>query len=254
MTIAETTFVLVDTETTSADPATADLLEVAAIHCDWMGRSFGQFHTLVRPTRPIPPEASGIHGLCDRDVVNAPDRATVERALLAFVADNAVIVTYNASFDAQVLANGPLFGTREASWLCAERLAHHLVPESVNHKLGTLRWMLGDDALVTGGLPAHRALADVFVLRYVFLRLLRKFSEATGAVLGTLETQALLDFARQPYELRSLPFGKHFGLPLGLVPDDYLRWLLSERGPADMRPDTRYTVERELERRKQVAA
>lgn len=57
-----------------------------------------EFCTLVNPGRPIPAQASAVHGIGDLDVSFAPAFAEAGRELLAFI-EGAVIVAHNAPFD-----------------------------------------------------------------------------------------------------------------------------------------------------------
>ena len=57
---------------------------------------------LVRPSRPIPEEATAVHGISDGDVAQAPRFAQIAAELLARLGD-AVFVAHNASFDLGML-------------------------------------------------------------------------------------------------------------------------------------------------------
>lgn len=58
--------------------------------------------TLVRPTRPIPAEATAIHGITDDMVATAPSWPEVADQYAALIADRTV-VAYNAAFDVRLL-------------------------------------------------------------------------------------------------------------------------------------------------------
>lgn len=63
------------------------------------------YTTRIDPATAIPPAASAIHGIRDRDVVGAPRFADVLSDLLAVVADQ-LLVTYNGvDFDVPLLLN-----------------------------------------------------------------------------------------------------------------------------------------------------
>lgn len=92
-----------DTETTGFDPALGHaLVEVAAVVLD-EGRVGETWSTLTDPGRPIPPEASGVHGITDAMVRGAPGTAAVAAALAERCADR-VLVFHNAAFDLPFLA------------------------------------------------------------------------------------------------------------------------------------------------------
>lgn len=243
MTIAETTFVLLDSETSGLDDG-ADLLEVAA-------RRVGTdevFATLVRPTKPIPPEASAIHHLVDADFADAPDRVDALRDLEAWVGASSLVVAHNAPFDRGMIAPA----LAQNRWLCSERLAHHLVPDAPNFKLGTLYYALGGTKIETA---LHRAEADLSPTEFVFFELLGLYTEwaaekcAGDAVrlAKSAEIDSLLAFAERPYVIKRWPMGPDDakGKPLAVIDDGLLKWALKK----DLGSDLRWNVERELKRR-----
>lgn len=93
--------IFLDTETTSADPETCGLVEVAGVRVEG-GSIVGEFCELVNPGQPIPVEATQVHGIDDAMVANAPHAADVQWALADFCA-GAVPVAYNAPFDKRVI-------------------------------------------------------------------------------------------------------------------------------------------------------
>src|SRR5690606_29949165 len=56
-----------DLEATGTDPWHDRIIEIALFRTDGRGYS-----TLVNPHRPIPPEATAVHGITDEDVADAP--------------------------------------------------------------------------------------------------------------------------------------------------------------------------------------
>jgi len=242
----EASFVICDVETSGKDAATADLLEVAALHLDYAGRSFARFESLVRPTAPVPHDSSGIHNLTDEDLADAPSREVVERALQRFVPADSIILAHHAVFDSVVLRNA--LGDRR--WLCTERLAHHVDPDALNFKLGTLRYRYGHRTIDTAGLKAHRAMADVLVLARVFGTLLDYYEQGSGndVTADDAETQ-LVSFAAAPYLVKTILFGKHAGTAIADLPLDYLQWGVGARGFTDD-PDMLHTFRSELARRR----
>ena len=242
--ISETVFALVDCETTGKDPKTAELVEVAAVLIDGRGVIYDRIESFCRPTKPIPPDVMSVHNITNRDVANAPDRATVDEQLRAFIPAEATMVAHFAQYDRAVLEPG--IGVRP--WICTQRLAHHLMPDALNFKLGTLRYVLSEDPIDTEGLAAHRALADVLVLKFVFRVLIEAWAiRCMDAHEPFDDLGALLALAASPYEIRRFPFGKHRGALLANIPAEYFDWAL--RNMTDIDADLRWNIERELERR-----
>lgn len=158
--------VILDTETTGLD-ADAEIVEIAII--DTAGNVL--LDTLIRPTRPIPAEATEIHGITDEMVASAPTWAEIYPQYQAIVAGKA-IVAYNADFDAGMVAAscrahgidpvGKSKGFTNGDWSCAMRLYSRWSGETRDY--GKLRWHKLTAAAEACGVQetgAHRALADV---------------------------------------------------------------------------------------------
>ncbi len=252
MTIDEAVFTLADTETTGTGDD-AQLVEVAARNINSRGVIADRFATLCKPTIAIPAEASAVHHITDVDVVDAPNRATVDAHLEAFVPTDAVVVAHNAMFDQRIL--DPALSSR--LWLCTERLAHHLVPDAPNFKLATLFYHLQlgrvEEAL-------HRADADLAITQRVFIALLQRYRDYCGAKFAgdidnierSEQTETLIGFAERPYIIARCPFGKHRGELMESVPTSYILWAL--RSLDDISPDLKFNFERQLRLRNGKAA
>jgi DNA polymerase-3 subunit epsilon len=94
---------IVDLETTSADPRTARIVAIAAVRISPGTDRPATLSTLVNPGVPIPPEASAIHGITDRDVAGAPPFHRVASRIAGFIGE-ADLAGYNCRrFDIPVL-------------------------------------------------------------------------------------------------------------------------------------------------------
>jgi len=96
------TLVAIDTETTGRDPEVDRMVEVACVL--WRGGQIVEKRSwLVNPGRPIPKEASDVHGISDDAVKDAPPFSAIADEVLALIR-GAVPLAYNAEFDRKVLA------------------------------------------------------------------------------------------------------------------------------------------------------
>jgi CBS domain-containing protein len=95
--------VVFDTETTSLDPARARVVEIGAVRIQG-GRvdEAARFRTLVDPGVPIPPAASGIHGIDAPRLKGAPDFAAAWKDFQKFLGQ-AAVVGHTIDYDLAVL-------------------------------------------------------------------------------------------------------------------------------------------------------
>ncbi|WP_460864671.1 DEDD exonuclease domain-containing protein [Rhodococcus aerolatus] len=156
--LAETTFVVVDLETTGGSAAADAVTEIGAVKVRG-GRVLGELATLVDPGRGVPPQIVALTGITDAMLVDAPPMTQVLPSFLEFAA-GAVVVAHNARFDTGFLRAA--CERQELAWprptvLCTVTLARRVLTrdEAPSVRLGVLAPLLG--ARTT---PTHRALDD----------------------------------------------------------------------------------------------
>lgn len=157
--LVDTTFCVVDLETTGGSPARGSrITEVGAVKVRG-GQILGEFQTLVNPDELIPAYITVLTGITNQMVVQAPRIAEVLPSFLEF-ARGSVLVAHNARFDVGFLKHA----ARELQipWPGFEvvdtvTLARHTVhrDEVRNAKLATLAAHFGATTI-----PDHRALSD----------------------------------------------------------------------------------------------
>ncbi|WP_425303424.1 exonuclease domain-containing protein, partial [Nocardia wallacei] len=102
----DTTFVVVDLETTGTSPERDAITEIGAVKVRG-GEVLGEFATLVNPGCAIPPQIIQVTGITTAMVLDAPRIEAVLPGFLEFAA-GAVLVAHNARFDTGFLkAAGP---------------------------------------------------------------------------------------------------------------------------------------------------
>jgi DNA polymerase-3 subunit epsilon len=169
--LVDTTFVVLDLETTGLSPDRDRITEVGAVRARG-GEVLAELRTFVHPGVPIPPAVTAITGITDADVADAPDVTVVLPSVLDFLGD-AVFVAHNARFDlgflraaAQRLGLPPL----RPRIIDTAVLARRLIRDEVRDlRLGTLaRHLRAPDA------PDHRALNDARATLHVLHALIER--------------------------------------------------------------------------------
>jgi DNA polymerase III subunit epsilon len=156
--LRDTTFVVVDLETTGGSTRDCAITEIGAVKVRG-GEVLGEFQTLVQPGEAIPPFIAVLTGITDAMVATAPRLETALPAFLDF-ARGAVLVAHNAPFDLGFLRAGceqlgldwPAFESVDTARLARRVLTRDEAPDC---KLSSLARLFR--AQVT---PCHRALAD----------------------------------------------------------------------------------------------
>jgi DNA polymerase III epsilon subunit family exonuclease len=160
--LLETTFVVIDLETTGAGPHIgAAITEIGAVKVK-AGKTLGEFETFINPGHPIPDYIKELTGISDSMVHQAPSISTVLPSLFEFLGSHqeTVLVAQNAPFDLAFLKHysrvhgypWPAFAVLDTAIIARKVLTRDEVP---NCKLGTLAAFFG-----TQTTPNHRALDD----------------------------------------------------------------------------------------------
>ena len=161
--------VFLDTETTGLDQ-NAEIVEVAIVAAD--GQAL--VNTLVKPERPIPREATQIHGITNKDVADAPTFARVWQERLQPILARGPVVIFNAPFDLRMIKQSlRRYGLAPEGIKAATCLMKLYAEfrEEWNAARGNYRWQTLENAArqCRLELPAdlHRALGDAFLARAV---------------------------------------------------------------------------------------
>jgi DNA polymerase-3 subunit epsilon len=163
--------VFIDTETTGLG-SDAEVCDIAVVN------SAGEtvLSTLIRPNRPIPAEATAIHGITNAMVEREPLFDEVWPLLKVLFCRHPV-VTYNAAYDSRLIRqsydawfDGFLFPSA-ITYKCAMLLFAQYYGDWNDYKK-SFKWQKLDVAAKCAGYPAwsaHRALGDTLATRAVML-------------------------------------------------------------------------------------
>jgi DNA polymerase III epsilon subunit family exonuclease len=191
--LSDTTFVIVDLETTGASPKKgAAITEIGAVKVR-SGEHLGNFESFVNPLSPIPEYITQMTGITDLMLAKAPVIDEILPAFLEFAGQHneVIIVAHNAPFDLSFLKSAakelditwPKFKTLDTVTIARQVLTKEEVP---NCKLQTLAAYFGTKAQ-----PNHRALDDALATTEILHALLERLGSFD---VNTVES--LMEFAK----------------------------------------------------------
>ncbi|MFQ6008405.1 MAG: exonuclease domain-containing protein [Candidatus Zixiibacteriota bacterium] len=173
-------FIAFDTETTGLWAPAHRLVEIAAVKFRLADDNADTFQSLINPQRPIPADVTGIHGITDEMVADAPTVRSVLKQFIEFCGDDAILIAHNAPFDISFLSCeldrvGLIFPHNLI--LDTVDIYHRLYPELESYSLLALVTIF--DIAKT---QEHRALEDAHLVRRLFIKAIERFGS-----IGSLE-------------------------------------------------------------------
>lgn len=237
MTTSDTKIVVLDVETTGKERSRDQIIEVCLQ--GGLGIEAGIVVWRIRPSVPIHPEATAVHGITEADLQDQPLFSDVAQRITAILADAQVIVGYNVAFDVDMIqaelerARLPLLDLASKQVVDVLRLWHHVEPRTLvaaHEKF--LGWAMAD---------AHAASADVAATGRVLSAMIERFD------LGAKSWPELAAIAN-PFSGREkwigpshhlqwdgdapvFAFGKNRGLRIDQVDPGFLMWMLGKDFP-----------------------
>jgi DNA polymerase III subunit epsilon len=183
--LVDTTFVVVDLETTGLSPVRDRITEIGAVRAR-AGSVEAELRTFVHPGQPIPAAVTAITGITDADVAHAPSIEEILPMLVDFIG-GAVLVAHNAPFDVGfITAAAGRLGIRlpRLTVLDTAVLARRLIRDEVRDvRLGTLARHLRAPTS-----PDHRALNDARATLHVLHALIERAGPLGATSLEDLVT------------------------------------------------------------------
>jgi len=131
-------FAILDVETTSGDPTTGRVMEVAVMAFDGRTERL-RWESLVDPRTGIPPFIRRLTGIDPSMLRDAPTFPAMVRTLQTLTQDR-IVVAHNVRYDMTALEHefartGLVF---ERATLCTERVSRRLLPHLSHHNLASL--------------------------------------------------------------------------------------------------------------------
>lgn len=160
-------YVLVDIETTGLSPIYDDIIEIGAIKVK-NNQMIDSYNQLIKIDRNLPEMITELTGITDEMLKTGKLPQIVLEEFVEFVKDD-VIIGHNVNFDLGFLQNKCkkyLGYNLSNDYIDTLFLARRLVPNSINHKLGTLAKLFN---ISYEG--AHRGLKDVEITYELYNKL-----------------------------------------------------------------------------------
>jgi DNA polymerase III subunit epsilon len=176
------TLLILDLETTGADPTRDRITEIGAIRVE-NGVVVERWQSLVNPERSIPVEIQALTGISNEMVRDAP-RFNALVPTLQRLSEGAIFVAHNARFDYGFIKNEflRLEQAYTADVLCTVRLSRRLAPEHPSHSLDTLVERFALEAQ-----DRHRAMGDAQLVVQLLAALVQTFgAEPVRAAASTI--------------------------------------------------------------------
>ncbi len=162
------TFCSFDTETTGLNSKKNHVVEIGAVKFNNKGVT-GTFNVLINPGCAMPPEATRVNNITDEMLKECPLVEQVLPDFIEFIGES-ILVAHNVGFDLKFInAELERSGMHHLKNKVVDtlRLSKSMFPDMPNHKLQTLAYKLGIQAL-----QAHRAQDDARVCMELFLQCL----------------------------------------------------------------------------------
>lgn len=178
----DTTYCILDLETTGFSPVTEKITEIGIMKVEG-GKVIDKFSCFVNPEKPIPQRVVEVTNITDDMVRDAETIDKVFPRMLDFI-KGSVLVAHNAGFDIGFLKhNARVLGYEfDFTYVDTLSLAQEVFPDFKTYKLGRIAKELGIKVEV-----AHRALDDVDTTVKVFNVMLDKLKERGGLTLEDID-------------------------------------------------------------------
>lgn len=198
---------ILDTETTGIDMP--EIVEAAWIKLNGVQDSVDEYVEFFNPDKQITFGAMSVHNIIKEDLVLC--RKSNEFKLPE---DAKFIIGHNIDYDWKAI------GCPNVKRICTLALSRYLWPEVDSHNQSAMLYFLSNDMDATRQnlKNSHSALCDVKNNH----RLLKLIVEKIGSISSWGDLWNISEKARIP---TVMTFGKHKGLKISDVPEDYKLWL-----------------------------
>ncbi|MBU2749888.1 3'-5' exonuclease [Acidithiobacillus thiooxidans] len=169
------------------------------------------FEQRYQPSGPIAFGAMATHHITGEDLLDCPPPDD-----FVVPAETAFLIGHNIDYDWNVI------GQPDIPRICTLALSRRLWPDDLGHSLGAMMYRLLEKEKAKSLLQdAHSAYYDVLMTRILLQKILEKMPKVRT-------WQRLWEASERARIPVTMPFGKHKGLPIGELPDDYCEWIFKQ--------------------------
>ena len=161
------------------------------------------------PGKPISLGALATHHILDEELVSCPPSTSFK-----LPAGTKYLIGHNIDFDWVAI------GSPEVKRICTLALARSLWPDLDSHTQSALLYFFERDTARDQLRNAHSALADVWICSKIVGKIIEKLHPASLDAFWKMSEKARIPTI--------MPFGKHKGEAINLVPSDYKQWMLRQ--------------------------
>ncbi|MCB0318876.1 MAG: 3'-5' exonuclease [Bdellovibrionales bacterium] len=177
-------FIAFDLETTGTKPGIDEIVEIGAVKFV-NSKATDSFEILVKTTKPIPAEATKVHGITNEML---KDATSLEQSLVKFAefCGDTILVAHNAAFDVKFLThfiNQLQVAAPSGLVIDSYKIAKQTMKDLYNFRLEGLAKHF---SLKLG--KFHRAKDDSRMCGEVFIELVKNLSTTRGESLVSIET------------------------------------------------------------------
>lgn len=248
--------IVVDTETTGVE-SEDDIIELSASLPESTSDDIDDmvnYTKRYKPLKDIPPEASAVHFITNDELQDCGSYKDDLENIDIIFGSKEYYIGHNVQFDNRMMTDNEYkyrnsvsqYLSDKTKWICTLRLAKKLFAEDkdfANLTLSYLWFKLECNKTASRKIIAHSAKDDVFMCCKVLIKLI-EVAIQRGHINPDMDIgPQVVNFCNTPIVYEIMPFGKHKGELMSVVPLNYIEWMIKN---SDILDDTNPNYDADL--------